>query len=88
MSEQLLVQIDSELKKRLAEIAQSEGKSPGDVVRLLIENYVQNRDIGAYVDDLWERIGRNLEEKHVVAGDTEAAVKAVRRSRGTGASRR
>jgi predicted DNA-binding protein len=77
----MLIRIDTELKEKLARIARAEGKSASGAVRELIAKYVVERDIGAHVDDLWERIGEKLKPKGASPIDVEKAIKDVRRRR-------
>lgn len=51
-------------------------------MRELVEGYVKEHDIAAYIDGLWERTGTKLKKKGVSAGDVKAAIKAVRKIRG------
>ena len=88
MTEQLLIRMDPELKRKLARLATREGKSSTQVVRDLIEDYVRERDVASYIDSLWERIGRRLKSAGVGAGDVEKAVREVRRSKARDAGRR
>ena len=60
MAAQMIVRLDRELKTKVDNLAKTEGKSLSEVVRELLEEYVKNRDIGAYIDDLWGRIGAKL----------------------------
>lgn len=78
MKTQLNVRLDEVLKERLDELARTEGKSSSEVVRELIADYVKDRDLPAYVDDLWERVGDKLREKGYEKGDIEAAIQSVR----------
>jgi hypothetical protein len=52
------------------------------MVRELIGNYTKERDISAYVDDLWSRIGRKLKSRGVKQKDIGGAIKGARNSRG------
>jgi hypothetical protein len=88
MSEQLLLRIAPELKARLARLARAEGRTASEVVRELIEGYVQERDIGGYIDALWVKIGSDLKARGVGARDVSAAVKRVRSGRKAAGARR
>ena len=44
----------------------------------IIEDYVKERDIGAYVDDLWARIGTKLAVRSVTPRDVEQAIGRAR----------
>ena len=78
MGTQMIVRINPELKTRVARLARAEGKSASEVVRSLLEEYVRDRDIGAYVDDLWRRIGGKLAARGVGAADVKRAIRRVR----------
>ena len=78
MTEQMIIRIDPELKNRFSTLAKAEGKNASEVVRELIEEYVADRDIGAYIDDLWSRIGSRLKARKVGARKIREAVKKAR----------
>jgi len=78
MTTQMIIRIDGEVKNRLNKLARNEGKTTSEIVRELIEERIKERDIGAYIDDLWNRIGKKLKSK----GITPAAInKAIKESR-------
>jgi len=79
MSTQMIVRLSPELKEKLDKLARSEGKSTNRMVLEIIEDYVKERDIGAYVDDLWARMGAKLAVRSVTPRDVE---KAISRARG------
>jgi predicted DNA-binding protein len=78
----LLIRIDDEVKGRLNKLARLEGKTTSAVVRELIEERIKERDIGAYVDDLWGRIGEKMKSKGVTSAAIEKAIKASRKKAG------
>ena len=78
MTSQMIVRINPELKKKVNNFAKSEGKSISEVVRELLENYVRDRDIGAYIDDLWGRIGGKLSSQAVTPKDLQRTIREVR----------
>lgn len=73
MTNQMIIRIESELKDKISRAAKAEGKTTSDVVRGLIEEYVRDRDMGSYIDDLWDKIGKKLKSN----GVTEKAVAHV-----------
>ena len=81
MVTQMMVRIDSELKNKVNNLAKSEGKSFSEVVRELLEEYVKNRDIGSYIDDLWGRIGNKLQSKGIGQKEIKRAIREVRSRR-------
>ena len=82
MSTQMLIRIDDEVKNRLNKLARLEGKTTSEMVRELIEERIKERDIGAYVDDLWNRIGKKLKSKGVTSAEIEKAIKVSRKNQG------
>jgi Ribbon-helix-helix protein, copG family len=80
MSDQLLVRIDPDLKKRLEQLSRAEGKTTSRMVRELIGDYVKRRDISGYIDGLWERVGKKLRARGAKPEDIGRAVAAVRKA--------
>ena len=78
MTTQMIVRIDSELKTKVNNIAKAEGKSVSEVVRELLEEYVKNRDIGLYIDDLWQRIGHKIKSQGIGQQDIQSIIQKVR----------
>jgi predicted DNA-binding protein len=82
MAAQMIIRIDPEAKNRLNKLARIEGKTTSQKVRELIEGYIKERDISAYIDDLWNRIGGKLRDRGVKPGDIDRAIKETRRKQG------
>lgn len=78
MTTQMIIRLDSKTKLKLMKLAQAEGKNTSQVVRELIEDYIQDRDMGSYIDDLWKRVGKQLKSRNV---DRAAIKRAIRDSR-------
>lgn len=78
---QLIVRIDDDLKKKVSRFAMAEGKTASQVVREMLEQYVSDRDIGGYIDEVWDRIGRALSKKGMGADDVPGAVSNARKNR-------
>jgi predicted DNA-binding protein len=78
MSTQMIVRINPELKNKVNTIAKGEGKSISEVVRELLEEYVKNRDIGLYIDDLWQRIGEKFITRKIGPKEIQRAIREVR----------
>ena len=78
MATQMIVRINPELKQKVTKLAKAEGKNVSEVVRELLEEYVRNRDIGSYIDDLWERIGGNLKSRGKTPKDIQRIIREVR----------
>ena len=78
MTTQMIVRINPGLKNQVNSLAKAEGKSVSEVVRELLEDYVKNRDIGLYIDDLWQRIGDKLTSRKIGPKEINRAIKEVR----------
>lgn len=78
MTTQMIVRINPELKNKVNSLAKAEGKSVSEVVRELLEDYVKNRDIGLYIDDLWQRIGNKLVSRKVGPKEIQRAIHELR----------
>ena len=88
MGDQILIRMDPALKEQLARAAKIEGQTSSEVIRALVGDYLRQRDVGAYVDSLWERFGKNFKARKLTAKDVPAAIKASRKSRRENAGRR
>ena len=80
MSEQLLIRVAPELKRRLARAATLEGKTSTQVIRDLIEEYVRQRDMPSYIAALWEKVGSELTAAGVKPGAVAKAIRAARKA--------
>jgi predicted DNA-binding protein len=78
MTTQMIVRIDPELKSKVNNLARAEGKSVSEVVRELLEGYVKDRDIGLFIDDLWQRVGHKLKSQKVGPKEIRRAILEVR----------
>jgi len=74
----MIVRINPELKNKVNKLAKAEGKNVSEVVRELLEDYVRDRDISFYIDDLWERIGGKLKSRGYTLNDIHRVIREVR----------
>ncbi|MEI9475981.1 MAG: ribbon-helix-helix protein, CopG family [Deltaproteobacteria bacterium] len=81
MTTQMIIRIDLDMKNRLNKLARVEGKTTSQMVRDLIEDYIREKDIGTYIDNLWDRIGGKLRSKGINQRDINRAIKESRRNR-------
>jgi len=81
MTSKMIVRIDSQVKQRFNNLARREGKSASQMVRELIEGYIKENDIGTYIDDLWCRIGDDLQSKGTKHQDVNEVISAVRKEK-------
>ncbi len=79
MANQLIVRIDPELKKKASQLAKTEGKNLSEVIRELLETYVKKRDIGSYINRLWDQIGKKMKAEGYTEKDIEAVIQEVRK---------
>ena len=78
MTTQMSIRLDSEVKSKITKLAYVEGKRASQVVRELIEKSLRERELGAYVDDLWNRVGKKLTSREVAMKDIERTIREVR----------
>ena len=78
MTTQMIVRVDPDLKAKVNNFAKVEGKSVSEVVRELLEEYVKNRDMGAYIDNLWGRIGGKIGLSGFSPKDVKHVIRDVR----------
>lgn len=81
MTEQMIVRIEPEIKKKLKQLARIEGKSSSQIVRDLIGEYVQERDIAGYIDDLWSRVGKKFKSRGIKPEHIQKVIKDVRKDK-------
>jgi predicted DNA-binding protein len=81
MTTQMIIRMDSEMKNKLNKLARVEGKTTSQMVRELMEDYIREKDIGTYIDNLWDRIGGKLRSKGITQRDINRAIKESRKSR-------
>jgi len=78
MTTQMIIRVEPTLKNKVMNLAKSEGKSLSELVRELLENYTKERDMGAYIDNLWNSIGKKLSQENVNESYIEEAIKLAR----------
>ena len=78
MTTQMIIRVEPSLKNKVSRLAKAEGKNLSELVRELLEKYTKERDMGAYIDNLWNRIGQNLSPKNISEADIDEAIKQVR----------
>jgi predicted DNA-binding protein len=78
MTTQMIVRVEPNLKNKVSQLAKAEGKNLSELVRELLEKYTKERDMSAYIDNLWEKIGQNFAQNNVSEVDIENAIEQVR----------
>jgi len=78
MATQMIIRLDPGLKDKVSKLAKKEGKSLSELVRELLEKYTKERDMGSYIDNLWDRIGKKMSENNITPSDIDKAIKEVR----------
>ena len=74
----MIIRVESSLKNKVSRLAKAEGKNLSELVRELLEKYTKERDMSAYIDNLWDRIGLNLSQNNISEANIEEAIKQVR----------
>ena len=78
MATQMIIRVEPSLKDKVSRLAKSEGKSLSELVRELLEKYTKERDMGAYIDSLWDKIGMDLSKNNISESDIDKAIKESR----------
>ena len=78
MATQMIIRLEPSLKNKVSRLAKAEGKNLSELVRELLEKYTKERDMSAYIDNLWDRIGLNLSQNNISEANIEEAIKQVR----------
>ena len=78
MATQMIIRIDSSLKDKVSRLARNEGKNLSELVRELLEKYTRERDMGAYIDNIWDSIEQNFAQNNISEADIEEAIQQVR----------
>ena len=78
MATQMIIRVEPSLKNKVSQLAKAEGKNLSELVRELLEKYTKERDMSAYIDNLWNRIGQNLSQENISESDIDEAIKQVR----------
>ncbi|HZX34906.1 MAG TPA: ribbon-helix-helix protein, CopG family [Thermodesulfobacteriota bacterium] len=81
MPTQMVIRVEPELKERLNRLARTEGKTTSEMVRELLESYIEEHDIGSYIEDLWGRVNKKLKAKGVTPAAVSMGVKAARKGK-------
>ena len=81
MTEQLLIRLEPELKNQLAGLSKREGKTSSQVIRDLIRNYVEERDIAGHINRLWKAVGQELSAKGHSPKTVSKTIQEYRKSR-------
>ncbi len=78
MTTQMIIRVEPSLKDKVTRLAKSEGKNLSELVRELLEKYTKERDMGAYIDSLWDKIGMDLSKNNISESDIDKAIKETR----------
>lgn len=82
MTTQMIIRIEPSLKDKVNKLAKAEGKNLSELVRELLENYTKERDMGNYIDDLWNSIGKTLSQNNIEESGIEEVIRQVRSQNG------
>ena len=80
MATQIIIRVEPSLKEKVSRLAKSEGKNLSELIRELLEKYTKERDMGEYIDNLWDKIGKSLSKKNISESDIEDLIKQTRLS--------
>ena len=81
MSNQLIVRIDEDLKKRFRTLTRREGSTMSEKIVGMVREYVAQYDFPGRVDRVWEKIGAELTKKGSGPDKVSDAIREVRGDR-------
>jgi len=70
--------MDDEKKDRFDRMARRSGKSSSEVIRELVDDYIQRNDMRSYLKTAMDEIGHEMKRKGVTQPEINKAVKEVR----------
>jgi predicted DNA-binding protein len=76
----MILRLELAVKNKLNVLAGREGKTTSQVMREMIDQYIRERDISAYIDNLWDRTQHKLTGRGVKPADITAAIRSYRAS--------
>lgn len=82
MTTQMIIRVEPGLKKKVSQLAKAEGKNLSELVRELLEKYTKERDMGVYIDNLWDTIKQDFTENNITEEDIDEAIRQVRLKNG------
>jgi predicted DNA-binding protein len=77
---QMIIRIDERQRQKLNQLSRAEGKTTSQILRTLIDDFIKERDISGYVDDLWSRIGKKFSKKGYSADDIHSFILESRKA--------
>jgi hypothetical protein len=80
MTTQMLVRIDADKRRALNRLSRAEGKTTSEVVRELIDTFIDKRDISRHVDGLWDRIGGAMRKRGYGSLDINRIIAQTRKA--------
>ncbi len=84
MTTQMIIRIDPRKREQLKKLSKAEGKATSEVVRGLIDNFIKERDMSGYIDDLWKRTGTIMAKKGRSFKDVGRVIKESRKAHHAG----
>ncbi len=78
----MIIRVEPGLKKKVSQLAKAEGKNLSELVRELLEKYTKERDMGVYIDNLWDKIKQDFTENNISEEDIDEAIRQVRLKNG------
>ncbi len=79
MSTSLIVRMDKEKKERFDRMARRRGKSSSEVIRELVDGYIERHDMRGYLAPIWDEISADFKKRNITQKDINEAIKEVRK---------
>ena len=79
MTTSLLVRVDKKKKDQFDRLARKKGKTSSEVIRELMDDYIERYDMRGYLDSVWNEISAEFKRRNITQKDINRTIKEVRR---------
>lgn len=78
MNTSILIRVDKDKKERFERMARRRGKTTSEVVREMMDEYVERHDMRGYLSKLISDIGEDFKKQGITQADIDRTIKEVR----------
>ncbi|HEY6171486.1 MAG TPA: ribbon-helix-helix protein, CopG family [Candidatus Kapabacteria bacterium] len=81
MNTSILIRVDKEKKERFERMARRRGKTTSEVVRELMDEYIQKYDMKGYLSEVMKEIGDGLRRDGYTVDDVDKVIKEYKKEK-------
>lgn len=74
----MIIRVDDPTKDKFEYLARRAGQTVSEVIRDLMRNYIKEKDMAAYIDDLWNEMSAQARASGFTVKDVPRIIKEVR----------